>query len=98
MESAFNADFGGPSGIYIADYFTEEEFELFGIVSERMVMALDEIALRHRQLGQHDHLLGRVGDHKHFGTGRRDDLLRRGDNGRHSINRRVSGIRRDGLR
>lgn len=52
MAHAFNADFGGPSGIYIGDYFTEEEFELFGIVSERMVMALDEIALRYRQLGQ----------------------------------------------
>ncbi|MCP4541744.1 MAG: hypothetical protein GY832_31820 [Chloroflexi bacterium] len=51
LAHAFNADFGGPSGIYIGDYFTEDEFDLFGIVSERMVMTMDEIANRYRQLG-----------------------------------------------
>ena len=49
---AFNADFGGPSGVHIGDYFTNREFELFGITSERMVMAMDEIAKRYRDKGQ----------------------------------------------
>ena len=51
---AFNADFGGPSGVHIGDYFTNREFELFGITSERMVMTMDEIANRYRQIGRSD--------------------------------------------
>lgn len=54
---ALNADFGGPNKTYIADYFSEREFELFGIASERMVQVLDEAALRHRQLGEDDETL-----------------------------------------
>ncbi len=57
LAHAFNADFGGPSGAYIGDYFTNREFELFGITSERMVMAIGEIANRHRQLGREDEAL-----------------------------------------
>jgi hypothetical protein len=52
LAHAFNADFGGPNGGYIGDYFTEREFDLFGLVSERMVLAIGEMADRYRQLGQ----------------------------------------------
>lgn len=52
LAHAFNADFGGPSGGYIGDYFGEREFDLFGLVSERMVLAIGEMADRYRQLGQ----------------------------------------------
>jgi hypothetical protein len=52
LAHAFNADFGGPNGGYIGDYFTEREFDLFGLVSERMVLAISEMADRYRQLGQ----------------------------------------------
>jgi hypothetical protein len=51
MAHAFNADVGGPSGVYIGDYFTAQEFSLFGTTSERMVVALGEMADRYRQLG-----------------------------------------------
>lgn len=52
LAHAFNADFGGPNGGYIGDYFGESEFDLFGLVSERMVLAIGEMADRFRQLGQ----------------------------------------------
>src|SRR5690606_21381505 len=52
LAHAFNADFGGPNGGYIGDFFTEREFDLFGRASERMVLTIGEIADRHRQLGQ----------------------------------------------
>ncbi|MEZ4736979.1 MAG: hypothetical protein R3E79_58610 [Caldilineaceae bacterium] len=52
LAHAFNADFGGPNGGYIGDYFGEREFGLFGIVSERMVLAIGEMADRYRQLGE----------------------------------------------
>jgi hypothetical protein len=52
LAHAFNADFGGPNGGYIGDYFTEREFDLFGLVSERMVLAIGEMADRYRQLGR----------------------------------------------
>ena len=52
LTHAFNADFGGPSGGYIGDYFSEREFDLFGLVSERMVLAIGEMANRYRQLGE----------------------------------------------
>jgi hypothetical protein len=51
---AFNADTGGPTGARIGDYFTEAEFELFGITSERLAVTLEEMALRYRQLSQDD--------------------------------------------
>jgi hypothetical protein len=57
MAHAFNADFGGPSGAYIGDYFTAQEFDLFGTTSERLVVALGEMADRYRQLGQDDRAL-----------------------------------------
>jgi len=52
LAHAFNADFGGPNGGYIGDYFGEREFDLFGLVSERMVLAIGEMANRYRQLGE----------------------------------------------
>lgn len=52
LAHAFNADFGGPNGGYIGDYFTTREFDLFGLVSERMVLAIGEMADRYRQLGE----------------------------------------------
>ncbi len=52
LSYAFNADFGGPGGVRIGDYFGAGEFKLFGLVSERMVSALGEMADRYRQLGQ----------------------------------------------
>lgn len=52
LAHAFNADFGGPNGGYIGDYFSEREFDLFGLVSERMVLAIGEMADRYRQMGQ----------------------------------------------
>ena len=57
LAHAFNADLGGPTGVHIGDYFTNREFELFGIVSERTVMTMDEIANRHRQLGRDEEAL-----------------------------------------
>lgn len=52
LAHAFNADFGGPNGGYIGDYFGVREFDLFGLVSERMVIAISEMADRYRQLGE----------------------------------------------
>ena len=52
LAHAFNADFGGPNGGYIGDYFGEREFDLFGLVSERMVLAIGEMADRYRQIGE----------------------------------------------
>lgn len=52
LAHAFNADFGGPNGGYIGDYFGEREFDLFGLVSERMVLSISEMADRYRQLGE----------------------------------------------
>ena len=57
LSFAFNADFGGPSGVHIGDYFGPKEFRLFGLVSERMVVALGEMADRFRQLGQDEKAL-----------------------------------------
>ncbi|MEM7126081.1 MAG: hypothetical protein AAF702_07125 [Chloroflexota bacterium] len=51
LAHAFNADFGGASGGYIGDFFGEREFDLFGIVSERLVLSINEIADRYRQQG-----------------------------------------------
>ncbi|MEZ4864235.1 MAG: hypothetical protein R3C14_23180 [Caldilineaceae bacterium] len=51
LAHAFNADFGGPNGGYIGDYFGAREFDLFGLVSERMIVAISEMADRYRQLG-----------------------------------------------
>lgn len=51
LSFAFNADFGGPSGAYIGDFFGQPEYDLFGKVSERLVQTIGEIADRHRQLG-----------------------------------------------
>lgn len=38
----------------VGDYFTSTEFELFGVASNRLMVALDERATRYRQLGQDD--------------------------------------------
>ncbi|MBV7335945.1 hypothetical protein KFU94_48450, partial [Chloroflexi bacterium TSY] len=51
LSHAFNADFGGPNGANIGDFFGQKEFELFGLVSERMVLTIGEMADRYRQLG-----------------------------------------------
>jgi len=51
---ALNANLGGIEGVHIADYFTAQEFELFGFVSEKLVVSLNEEANRYRQLGQND--------------------------------------------
>ena len=51
LSFAFNADFGGPSGAYIGDFFGQAEYDLFGKVSERLVQTIGEIADRYRQLG-----------------------------------------------
>lgn len=50
MGHAFNADFGGPFGRYIGDFFGQDEYDLFGIASERMVLSMDEMAQRCRIL------------------------------------------------
>jgi hypothetical protein len=55
LADAFNADIGGSFGVHIGDYFGAPEFDLFGIVSERLVAALDQIAQRYRLLGQDGH-------------------------------------------
>jgi hypothetical protein len=52
LAHAFNADFGGPGGVQIGDYFGKREFQLFGLVSERMVATIGEMADRFRQQGQ----------------------------------------------
>lgn len=62
LAHAFNADFGGPNGANIADFFGAREFELFGIVSERLVETVNEMADRHRQLGQDDEALDLYAD------------------------------------
>lgn len=49
---ALNADYGGPNGIYLGEYFTGDDIELFAITTERLVNVLDELALRYRVLGQ----------------------------------------------
>ena len=51
---AFNVDLGGTSAVRIGDYFGPDEFELFGIASERVVLTMGEVAMRYRQLGQID--------------------------------------------
>ncbi len=38
----------------VGDYFTAAEFELFGVASNRLMVALDEQATRYRQMGQDD--------------------------------------------
>ncbi|MFN8445751.1 MAG: hypothetical protein U0175_33485 [Caldilineaceae bacterium] len=57
LSYAFNADFGGPGGVRIGDYFGAGEFKLFGTVSERMVVTIGEMADRYRQLGQDEKAL-----------------------------------------
>lgn len=52
LSHAFNADFGGPGRATIGDFFGKLEFELFGLVSERMVVSIGEMADRYRQLGR----------------------------------------------
>ena len=54
LSHAFNADFGGPGGVRIGDFFGALEFDLFGIVSERMVSTIIELADRHRQRGEEE--------------------------------------------
>lgn len=54
---AFNADFGGPGGKRIGDFFGDREYELFNTMSERMIDSLSELALRYRQLGQEQQAL-----------------------------------------
>lgn len=49
---ALNTTLGGTGDVRAADYFTEQDFELFSIASERLVMSMNELALRYRQLGQ----------------------------------------------
>lgn len=51
LVSAYNADLGWPRQVYVSDYFTEREFDVFGRVSGLYVQTIDEIASRHRQLG-----------------------------------------------
>ena len=57
LAHAFNADFGGPHGGYIGDYFGPREFDLFGLVSERMVLTIGEMADRYRDLGKEQQAL-----------------------------------------
>jgi hypothetical protein len=62
LAHAFNADFGGPNGGFIGDYFSAREFDLFGIASERMVATIAELADRYRQLGQDGRALSLYGE------------------------------------
>lgn len=62
LAHAFNADFGGPSGGFIGDFFGAREFDLFGIASERMVATIGELADRYRQLGQDGRALDLYGE------------------------------------
>ncbi|MEM7533266.1 MAG: hypothetical protein AAF639_13880 [Chloroflexota bacterium] len=60
---AFNqSKFDGLDSLHVGDYFTGAEFELFAIASERMVTTLDELARRHRQLGQDETALAVYND------------------------------------
>jgi hypothetical protein len=57
LSHAFNADYGGADGIHAADFFTPREYDLFVIVSERLIVTLGELALRYRQLGEEQQAL-----------------------------------------
>lgn len=48
---SYNADIGGAEGVRIGDHFTDLEYRLFGVATERWVQALTEEAQRHRLLG-----------------------------------------------
>ncbi len=59
---AFNTDIGWPSKVFVADMFTQREFELFAVATESMVTALDEKALRYRQQREDDKSLATYQD------------------------------------
>jgi hypothetical protein len=50
MVYAFNADLGGVPPVFAADFFGEREFDLFATLSERLIVALKETAIRHRAM------------------------------------------------
>lgn len=50
LVQALNFNLGGATDIFIGDYFTEREFQLFSAASERQVQVLIEIAKRERIL------------------------------------------------
>jgi len=63
MVYAFTTPLGGEvrdrtvADHYLGDYFTSQEFELFGVASSRMMTTLGEMAVRYRLLGQEDKAL-----------------------------------------
>ena len=63
MSYAFNTPLGGEVRDFmvddrrIGDYFTSREFELFGMVSNRMMTTLGEMAVRYRLSGEDDKAL-----------------------------------------
>lgn len=52
LAHAFNSDLGGVRPTYIGDFFDQREYKLFGILSERLVAVIGEMADRYRQMGQ----------------------------------------------
>jgi hypothetical protein len=59
---AFNTSVGGPQGTRIGDFFTDREYEIFGIVSDRFTETVAEQAVRYRQLSQDDQALALYAD------------------------------------
>ena len=47
---SLNVDYGGSDGARIGDFFTDQEYDLFGAISERLVTTVTEIANRQRRL------------------------------------------------
>jgi hypothetical protein len=52
MVYAFNSDIGGVGDLRAADFFTAKEYDLFITASDRMIVALNELATRYRILGE----------------------------------------------
>jgi hypothetical protein len=52
LARTFNTSIGWPTLVYVSDLFTAQEFELFGMTSDRTATVLDEYANRLRQLNR----------------------------------------------
>ncbi len=55
VANAFNRDAAWPLGIHLGDLFTPDELDIFASLAQNYVVVVDEIALRHRQLGDEIH-------------------------------------------
>lgn len=57
IADSFETVVGGIGGLVVGDFFSDDEFELFGHASRKLILTIDEIGLRHRQLGQDEEAL-----------------------------------------